>query len=185
MKLNLKDYVLRLTIGGLLLAVGVLLPRIFHLSGMSEIGKMLLPMHLGVLVAGTFLGKYYGLWIGFFTPFLNTLTSGMPPFPLNSMMAFELAAYGFFTGMLMELLPRIKVLGKDIKIYISLIISMVVGRLVYAITLWLAAMLFALNVPKPVSIVAATGLGIPGIIIQLILVPILYYALNKATSRSN
>lgn len=185
MKSNIKNYVLKLAIGGLLLAIGVLLPRITHLAGIPEIGQMLLPMHLGVMVAGTFLGKYYGLWIGFLTPFLNTMISGMPSYPMNSIMAFELAAYGFFSGLFMDLLPKIKLLGKDIKIYISLIISMIIGRMAYALTLWLAATMIGLNVPKPVSIIAATGLGIPGIVIQLILVPIIYYALNKVISRQN
>lgn len=184
MKQNDKNYVQKLSIGGLLLAIGILLPKVFHMMGQPALGQMFLPMHLGVFIAGLFLGKYYGLWIGFLTPLLNSLF-GMPMFPMNIIMAFELGAYGFFSGLFMEmyLLSKITVLGKNLKLHISLILSMLVGRIVYSLALLTAGELFGLEVPKPVSIIAATISGIPGILLQLILIPIIVFALNKSTNK--
>lgn len=184
--MNSKVNVKKIAISGLLLAFGVLVPRIFHMLGNPILGQMFLPMHIGVFIAGIFLGKYYGLWIGFATPLLNFLISGMPPIPISIFMAIELAAYGFFAGFLMsdKVIPKLKIFGRDIKIYISLILTMIIGRLVYAFVLLMAAEVFAMRVPKPLSIVASTMTGIPGIIIQLVFVPVIVYALKRTTQES-
>ncbi len=184
MKPNDKNYVLKLSIGGLLLAIGILLPRVFHMMGQPALGQMLLPMHFGVFIAGLFLGKYYGLWIGFFTPLLNSLF-GMPMFPMNIIMALELGAYGFFSGLFMEMniVSKATILGKKIGLHISLMIAMLLGRIVYSLALLVVGEFFGLMVPKPISIIAATISGIPGILIQLILIPILVFALNKSVNR--
>ena len=62
--------------------------------GLGEIGKVLLPMHLGVFIAGIYLGASYGAIIGFITPLINSIF-GLPMFPTYLIMAIELAAYGF------------------------------------------------------------------------------------------
>lgn len=181
-----NNYVMKLTAGGLMLAAGVVIPWIFHAVGISEFGKMFLPMHLSVFIAGVFLGKYYGLGIGFFTPLLNSLF-GMPMFPMNLIMACELAAYGFFSGWFTSLMPgkKIKLFGKDLKIMIGLLLSMLAGRIVYAASIYVAVQLMGMEkLPKPLSIVAATVTGLPGIILQLILVPTIVYVLRKATNLS-
>lgn len=179
-----SNYVKRLTAGGLLLAAGVVIPWIFHALGISELGKMFLPMHLSVFVAGAFLGKYYGLGIGFFTPLLNSLF-GMPMFPMNLIMACELAAYGFFSGQFTSYKPGkgIKLFGEDLRIILGLILSMLAGRMIYALSLYAAIQLLGLEkLPKPLSIVGATVTGLPGILLQLILVPTIVYVLRKITN---
>lgn len=180
-----SNNVWKLTVGGLMLAAGVVIPWMFHIIGISELGKMLLPMHLSVFVAGVFLGKYYGLVIGFLTPLLNSLF-GMPMFPMNFIMAFELAAYGFFAGLFtsLKIFTAIKLFGKELRMILGLLLSMIAGRIIYGIALYVAIHLFGLEkLPKPLSIVAATASGIPGIILQLILVPTIVYALKKVSER--
>ena len=64
-------------------------------------------MHIPVLIAGFVCGGPYGLVVGFVTPILNSVISGMPPmFPYAVVMSFELAAYGLMTGLLYKLLPK-------------------------------------------------------------------------------
>ena len=88
-------------------------------------------------------------------------------------MAFELASYGAVAGMMHRMLPRKKPL-----IYCSLITAMIVGRLV-----WGAAMFVCLGVSGSSFTFAAFIAGaftgaIPGIIVQLILIPVLVMLLD-------
>lgn len=177
---NKNDYVYKLTVSGLLIAVGVVIPRIVHILNANQLGKVLLPMHITVFIAGIFLGGYYGFWIGLITPLLNSLF-GAPPFPISIVMAIELSAYGIFSGVLMsaKIIPYKKALGRNARIYISLIGAMIIGRVIYGLALLVAGEFIGLKVPKPLSIIGATISGIPGIIIQLIFVPLIVHILNK------
>jgi len=178
-----KNKVFRMTAGGLLLAIGIIIPRVFHIFGTPNLGKMLLPMHLPIFVSGIYLGPFYGLLTGFIAPLINSLF-GMPVFPQNIIMAFELAAYGFFAGFLMNILVNFK-LSRPIKVYCSLISSMIAGRLVNALVLLILAKLFGMNVPAPISVVSSALLGLPGILIQLFLVPAIVYVLSVIEVKYN
>ena len=185
MKTNRQNYVQSITISGLLLALGILLPRAFHMFAGQKIGQILLPMHFNVFIAGIFLGPWYGILIGILTPLLNSLF-GAPPFPMNLIMAFELAAYGFFSGLFMseKILPKIKVLGKDIKIYLSLLLSMLIGRAVYTVAfLLISGKILGNPVPKLGAIIISFTSAIPGILLQLILVPVIVLALKKVMKK--
>lgn len=173
-----------LTIGGLLLAIGSIIPRMFHMFGTAEIGKVLLPMHLSVFIAGIYLGAPYGAIIGFITPLINSIF-GMPMFPHNLIMAFELAAYGFFAGLTIYLLQKsnIKGMRRTLRIYISLGVSMILGRIVNAITLFVIARIFAISVPAPITVLTSTLTAIPGILIQLVLVPGIILALYASQEK--
>lgn len=182
MNIERKNGVYKLTIGGLLLAVGIIIPRIFHMFGTPNLGKMFLPMHIGIFIAGIYLGISYGLIIGFITPLINSLF-GMPVFPQNVIMAFELAAYGMFAGLFMYLLKNFNI-ARTIKIYISLILSMIFGRIVNAFVLFIMARIFDMKVAAPLSVVTAALTGIPGIIIQLLLVPGIVFTLFASQNRN-
>ena len=99
----------------------------------------------------------------------------MPPLLTAIAMSFELLTYGLITGICYRLLPR-----KTSSIYISLIAAMIAGRLV-----WGAAqvVIFSLT-DKAFGWVAfwagAVANAIPGIILQLVLIPILVLALQRA-----
>lgn len=181
MNIERKNSVYRLTIGGLLLATGIIVPRIFHMFGTPSLGRVFLPMHITIFIAGIYLGPYYGLIIGFITPLINSLF-GMPIYPQNIIMAFELAAYGLFAGLFMYLLNK-RNMAKPIKVYISLIMSMILGRIVNGFVLLIMARLLGMNVPAPLSVLGATLTGMPGIIIQLFLVPGIVYVLYASQER--
>ena len=133
----------KIVLGGLLLALGLVLP--FLTGQIPKIGQMLLPMHLPVLIAGFVLGSPWGLAIGLLTPVLRSLLFGMPPmFPSAVVMGFELAAYGFFSGLFHKLLPQ-----KNIFIYISLILAMVLGRGAWGYYMgWMALLLPGRSFPQ-------------------------------------
>ena len=122
---------LKMTLSALFLALAYVMP--FLTGQIPEMGAMLCPMHLPVLLCGFICGWPWGMVVGFISPLLRSmLTGGFPPmFPTAVCMAFELAAYGAVSGLMHRLLPK-----KKSYIYVSLLIAMIAGRIV-----WGAAML--------------------------------------------
>ena len=168
-----KNQLLKMIIAALFLALAYVMPL---LTGqIPEIGSMLCPMHLPVLLCGFICGPFWGLAVGFVAPLLRSvLTGGFPPmFPTAVCMAFELAAYGAVTGLMHKLLPR-----KKLCIYLSLLTAMVAGRLV-----WGAAMFFCVGAQGGFTFAAflagAVTNALPGIAIQIVLVPILVILLEN------
>lgn len=146
----------------LFLAFAIILPYIFHWTGVG--GAALLPMHIPVLLCGFFLGSQYGILVGLVAPLLNSGLTGMPPiFPTAVSMAFELAAYGFFAGFFYK--------QKRYNIYISLILSMLIGRVVLGIANYI--ILFAGGDRFVLSAFLASAFvnSMWGIVIQLVLIP--------------
>lgn len=133
-------------------------------------------MHIPVLLCGFICGWPYGLIIGLVLPVFRSMLFGMPPmFPTAVAMAFELAAYGLMTGLLYKLLPK-----KNVSIYASLILSMVCGRIVWGIV---SFFLYGLNETAftwETFISGAFLNAIPGIVIQIIIIPVVVIALSKA-----
>ena len=115
----------KLTYAALFLALALVLP--FLTGQIPEIGKALSPMHIPALLCGFLCGWPWGLAVGFIAPLLRSVLFGMPAmFPGAVAMAFELAVYGGLAGLLYRLLPR-----KKRNVYITLIVSMIAGRLVW------------------------------------------------------
>ena len=154
----------------LLIAVGVLLPVIFHQVGIA--GKVFLPMHFPVIIGGLLFGPLCGLSVGFFSPVFSFLLTGMPPFPLVLAMVPELMAYGIVSGWLH---------GRfNITVWIALPLAIVAGRVALGLAWW--AMFHILDLPVPAVVFVTTGLvtGLPGIIGQLVLIPLLVRGIKRA-----
>lgn len=168
-----KHHLYHLVLAAFCLALAYVLP--FVTGQIPEIGAMLSPMHLPVLICGFLCGWQWGLAVGFIAPLFRSLTLTMPPlFPTALCMAFELATYGAIAGLLYRVLPK-----KRLSIYLSLVIAMLVGRLV-----WGAAMLIALGTKGMSFTWAAFYAGafanaLPGIIVQILLVPIVVMLFEK------
>lgn len=162
----------RLTFSAIFLALALVLP--FLTGQIPEIGSMLCPMHLPVLLCGFICGWPWGLAVGFISPLLRCAIFGMP-MPISAAgMAFEMAAYGAFSGLLYRLLPK-----RPLTVYITLVASMILGRLV-----WGVAEIVILGIAdKPftpaIFIAGAFTNAIPGIILQLVLVPIIVMVLER------
>lgn len=167
-----KNHILNLTLSAMFLAIGLLFPL---LTGqIKQIGNMLLPMHIPVILCGLICGWQYGLGVGFILPLLRCAIFGMPVlFPNAVSMAFELAAYGMVVGFLYSH-SRWKCI---FALYRSMIISMLAGRVVWGIV---QSILLGENGFTMKMFIAGAFLNaIPGIILQLILIPAIMVALNR------
>ena len=170
MKTNIK----KLTLSAMFLALCMILP--FLTGQIPQIGSALAPMHIPVLLCGFICGWPYGLAVGFIAPLLRFMLFGMPPiFPTGIAMAFELATYGLMTGILYKALPK-----KIPNIYVTLISSMIIGRVVWGIVTFLIAGIRNTSFTFNAFMAGAFLNAIPGIIVQIILVPIIVIALKKA-----
>ncbi len=166
-----------LTKASLFLSLGLIFPYIFHLTGMA--GTVFLPMHIPVLLCGFILGERYGLLVGFITPLLNSLLTGMPPiYPTGVSMALELATYGFITGYLYK--------NKDMHIVISLVIAMVLGRVVSGASNYLLLTMGGKPYTFEIFLASAFIKAIWGIVLQLAFIPVIVKSIdNKRTTGIN
>ncbi|MEG1015262.1 MAG: ECF transporter S component [Clostridia bacterium] len=170
-----KNHILRLVISALLLAIGFVLP--FLTGQIPEIGSMLLPLHIPVLICGFVCGWPWGLALGFVLPILRSLFFGMPPMvPTALAMAFEMAAYGAVSGLLYQKLSK-----KPVNVYISLILAMLAGRIVWGLV---SIPIYAAFAAAPFAIgmfwVSGFVKAWPGIVLQIVLVPVIVLALERA-----
>lgn len=156
----------KFTVCALLLAIGIILPYATA-HGFGIPGTMLLPMHIPVFLCGFLCGPLYGGALGLMLPILNSLLTGMPTlFPMLPIMLCELTVYGFTSG---AVFTKTALFRQKYGIYIALPISMICGRIAYAIAFY--TLLLFIGDLKALSIGAAIVTGIPGIIIQLVLIP--------------
>lgn len=161
-----------LALTALFIAIGIILPSVFHAFGA---GSVFLPMHIPVLLCGLICGPFWGLAAGIITPILSSMMTGMPPAGILPSMVCELAAYGFFSGLFIRIIHTPKTI---VNLYASLILTMIIGRVIagmlnaivfkagaYSLTVWISAMFIQ---------------GLPGILIQLAIIPASVLALQKA-----
>ena len=161
------------------IALCVVLPLALHLipgAGSLNLGTLLSPMHLPVLLCGLVCGWQYGLICGIIGPLLSSLLTSMPGWGYLPNMMIELALYGLISGIMIGLVRTGK---QTVDLYISLVTAMLVGRILTGI-----ARALTLGIFMPVTLESwATGYfvsSLPGIILQLILLPVLYMALQRA-----
>lgn len=171
-----RKNVYRLVLSAMFLAIALVLP--FLTGQIPQIGNALCPMHIPVLLCGFFCGPVYGAIVGFIAPLLRFFLFGMPPImPTGIAMSFELATYGCVAGVLYRVLPK-----KNIFVYVSLIISMLLGRVVWGVA---RAVLMGFGKGTFGWKAFLTGgfvNAIPGIILHIVLIPILVIALKKYTA---
>ena len=167
------EKLVKMILAALFLAIAYVLP--FFTGQIPENGSMLLPMHIPVLLCGFICGAPWGLLVGFIAPLLRSFVLGMPPlFPTAICMAFELAAYGFVAGLMHKILPR-----KKVFIYCSLIVSMIVGRIIWGIVMLTVMGISGGAFTFAAFIAGAITNAIPGIIVQIILIPVLGMVLDR------
>ena len=163
----------KMTFAALYLALALVLP--FLTGQIPEIGAMLCPMHIPALLCGFVCGWPWGLAVGFISPLLRSLLFGMPTmFPGAVSMAFELAAYGVLAGLLCSVLPRF-----PSRLYAVLVISMVGGRLVWGAVRFLLAGLSGSTFSMQMFLAGAVTSALPGIILQLVIIPPLVAVMDK------
>lgn len=163
----------KLTTSAMFLAIAFLLP--FMTAQVPQIGAMLCPMHIPVLLCGFFCGAPWGLVVGCVAPLLRSGVLGMPPmFPTAFAMAFELAAYGFVAGWLYHKLPK-----KKGYVYVSLLVAMIIGRLIWGAVMFSYMGFDASKFGISSFLAGALFNAVPGIILQVVIVPVLVISLEK------
>lgn len=167
-----------LVLSAMFLAIALVLP--FFTGQIQKIGNMLCPMHLPVLLCGFFCGWPWGAAVGFIAPLLRSVLFGMPVmFPMAVCMAIELAGYGFISGWLYRALPKSKR-----SVYVSLLTAMIGGRLLWGMARFACTGLDASKFGISAFWAGAVTTAIPGIILQIIVIPILVITLeNKVLSK--
>lgn len=171
--LGKRKLLYNLVLSSIFLALAYVLP--FLTGQIPEIGAMLCPMHIPVILCGFICGWQYGLVVGLCAPLLRSLTLGMPPlFPTALCMAFELGTYALVSALLHKFLPK-----KKGFIYVSLLSAMLLGRIVWGVSMFFAV---GLNFDKFGFSTFVSGAflnAIPGIVLQIVLIPILVMLYEK------
>lgn len=170
---QLHTFVRQLVSAAICLALTLLLP--FLTGQIPQIGSALCPMHIPVLLCGFLCGGPWAALVGATAPLMRSALFGMPPFPTDLAMSFELAAYGLISGLLYTKLPKTRK-----SIYLSLIIAMIVGRVVWGIARALLTGVFGAPLTFALFWASAFTNAIPGIVCHIILIPILVEALRRA-----
>ena len=174
LEVNDMKRIQKLVLAAMFLAIGHVLP--FFTGQIPQVGKMLLPMHIPVLLCGLICGGQYGLIVGFVLPIMRSMIWGMPiMYPTAIGMAFELAAYGGIIGFLYHKASKKSLLS----LYCCMLTAMVGGRIVWGIVT-----MFLLGVGTGVFTFEAFLAGaflnaVPGIVLQLIAIPCVMLALGR------
>ena len=168
-----NDNIRNMTFAALCTALCPVMPL---LAGLIPNGRQFLsPMHIPPLLCGLVTGPVYGAAAGLLGPLLGALTVGTPPMAKLPQMMTELCCYGLVTGLMMKFVRTGK-LRTDL--WLSMVTAMVVGRIAgglvtglimlkgeYSVKLWAGAYF------------AGTE---PGIVIHLLLIPAIYYAIERS-----
>lgn len=164
----------KLTYAALYLAIAMVLP--FVTGQIPEIGSMLSPMHIPVLLCGFMCGWPWGLAVGVIAPLLRSVTFGMPAmFPGAVAMAFELATYGAVSGLLYRLMKR-----RTGSVYLILVIAMITGRIVWGVARLFLAGLSGNPFTWQMFLAGALLNAVPGIVLHIALIPLLVIAMERA-----
>ena len=169
-----RNSIKKMVAAALFMALCLVLP--FLTGQIPQIGSMLSPMHIPVFLCGFVCGWEYGLAVGLIAPLLRGALFGMPPlFPTGIAMSFELAAYGVSSGLLYRLLPK-----KKAYIYLSLIMSMLIGRIIWGLVRLFLSGLSGTSFTVSMFVAGAFTEAIPGIICHIVLVPLIVMMLEHA-----
>lgn len=144
-------------------AIGIVLPQAFHLFGGTSLGSIFLPIHLPVFIGAMLLGPLSGLLIAWISLITGVLL-GMPPMLIAIFMFFELSVYALVSGWLFH--------SRKWNVVLSFGIAKLSGMAVSLLVINIALQLFTLSLPPVFGTIAMFAVGLPGIAIQLIVVPL-------------
>lgn len=152
----------------LLSGIGIALPRIFHILAGSSAGATFLPMHIAVLIAALTFGALSASVVAGSSVIVSYLLTGMPALARMPYMLIELVIYAVL----------LSILNKKFNSYISLIATIILGRVLYAGVLFVAINVLGFQT-YGISVIQSIQAGLPGIAIQLACVPFIAKAIKK------
>ena len=166
------SYVKKIVFTAVCAALCVVLPMAFH--AVQNAGTIFLPMHIPVLLCGLMCGWPFGFICGLLGPVLSSLLTGMPPAAMLPSMMVECAAYGCVTGLMMRYVHTKHPVAD---LYISMLTAMVAGRVIAGVA---KSLIFSPGTAPFAWVTTSLIAGIPGIVIQLLLIPLVVFSLTKA-----
>lgn len=171
-KLRLRD----ITATAMLTALAVIISYVFHTVQIS--GRIFLPMHIPVLLCGLICGSFWGGTCGVAAVLISSFATGMPPiYPTGVSMVLELMTYGIVSGWVLRALKSGKLV---VRVCIAMVIAMLAGRAVMGIASYILLGIIGNGYTFKIFIASAFTIALPGIAIQLLLIPTLILALKKA-----
>ena len=161
------------------IAAAVALPQLLHLFGSaigvgSALGESLLPMHFPILLLGLIAGPYAAIAAGVISPLISFLLTGMPQAAMLPFMVLELGSYGFAAGLMRSY--RLPATTK-------VAIAQVSGRAIRAFAILISYYWIGNHAIAPAMILSSIKKGCMGIVLQLLLIPVLLRALDRASDR--
>lgn len=163
-----------ITLTALFLGLGIVLPM--FIGQIPQIGSMLLPMHIPVFLCAFICGWKYSVPMAFILPLIRSILFSRPNmYPEAIAIAFELSSYAFVAGFIYN---RSK--GKNIKtVYGCLLTAMVTGRIIRGIVQLVLLRIIGAPFTFNSFLIGIIVAGIPGIIFQLIIIPIIITILKS------
>lgn len=166
------SYIKKMVFTAACAALCIVLPMAFHM--IPNAGTVFLPMHIPVLLCGLICGWPFGFVCGVMGPLLSSILTQMPPAAMLPSMMVECAAYGCITGLMMKYVYTGRPLAD---LYISMTTAMVVGRVISGLA---KSLIFAPGTAPFAWVTTTLVMGLPGISIQLVLMPAVVMALTRA-----
>ena len=166
------SHIKKLVLTAVCSALCVIVPMAFH--SIPNAGQVFLPMHIPVLLCGMLCGWPYGLACGLIGPSLSSLLTGMPLPAVLPGMLVECAVYGCASGLPLR---YVRTGNRYADLYISLVPAMLLGRVLSGIV---KGLILTPGLSLAAWASASFVTSLPGIAIQLLLVPILVLGLERA-----
>ncbi len=170
----LRSNVKKLTLTAMFLALGMILP--FFFGQIPQIGSMLLPMHIPAFLCAFICGWRYGVPMSVMLPLIRSLLFSRPNlYPEAIAIAFEMATYALVAGFLYSH-SKWHCLRS---LYRSMIAAMLAGRAVRGIVQLALLGFTGKAFPFSAFLSGVIVTGIPGIILQLIIIPAIMVMCHK------
>lgn len=159
------------------IVAAIALPQAFHAMGAvsglgTALGETFLPMHLPIILVGLLAGPYAGAAAGFIAPLASAAITGMPGQIMLPFMMIELCIYGLAAGMLRN--AKLPVIAKVVAIQIA-------GRALRAAAIVFAVCSLGNDTIKLPMIWTSIAAGLPGLVLQWSLIPLLMFRLDAVS----
>jgi hypothetical protein len=158
-------------VSALMTALAIVLPMAFHAVGL---GSKFLPMFLPLLLNGFLSTWPWAILSAAIAPWLSAALTGMPPVypPIALVMSCE--------GIVLAVVASILYRAAKRRIWPALVTAVVLSRVTSFLLMW--ALAAAFHLPRAVSATATLVEGMPGVALQLILIPIVLTGLKQRRS---
>ena len=166
------SYVKKMVFAAVCVALCVVLPIAFH--AIPNAGTVVLPMHIPVLICGMICGWPFGLACGLLGPALSSVLTGMPLAAALPGMMVECAVYGCASGILTQC---VRTGNRYADLFLSLVPAMLLGRVLSGIV---KALILTPGLSLTAWATTSFVTSLPGIAIQLVLIPVLVLGLERA-----